>query len=255
MLLAWENKADDAGLTASSETSSLPGSNVQQVHLARKWHTAAGVKSAALTFDMLSSVQCELLAVLGTNLTAAATLRLRASDLDPAALANLLLDTGAIAAGVKAGYGAAYKAFAQTVARYWRLDITDNSLPDNLQVGRVFLGPRWQPSVGQLYDWSVTALDPSDTDESYGGQEYDDERPQRRVLRFELSWMNEAEMYGNAFALARRNGRVRDVLAIPDIDGAYLSEQAVWGRCQASEPLVRQSLRIFRQKFTIKERL
>lgn len=255
MLLLWDNQADAALLSAGSEIATLPGANVQQTHLSRKWHTQAGVKSSFLVFDMLSSVACALLAVLGTNLTAAATLRLRASDADPTAQDGQRLDTGTISAGVKAGYGAAYQAFAAASARYWRLDLTDTSVPDNLQVGRVALGPSWQPSVGQLYGWSVTPLDPSEIAESYGGQEYADERPQRRVLQFTLSWMDEAEMYGNAFALARAAGVVRDVLAIHDIAGAYLSEQAVWGRCIASEPLVRESLKIFRQKFTVKERL
>lgn len=255
MLLAWDNKLDGATLSAGSEIVSLPAANVQQPHLSRKWHTAAGVKSSYLLADMRASVTCALLAILGTNLTPAATVRLRASDVDPTATGSLLLDTGVLAGGVKAGYGAIYKAFAATTARYWRLDPEDLALPDNLQVGRVFLGPSWEPSVPQLYDWSVTPLDPSAVVESYGGQEYADERPQRRVLRFVLDWMDEAEMYGNAFALARANGVVRDVLAIHDINGAYLPEQAVWGRLTESQPLVRRSLRIFQQKFTVKERL
>jgi hypothetical protein len=253
ILIAWDNKADAATLTAGSEISTLPATNVQNEHLSKKWHTD-GVNSSNLTLDMGSSVACALLGVLGTNLTAAATLRLRASDTDPTATSSLLLDTGTIAAGVKAGYGAAYKSFASTTARYWRLDLTDTSL-SNLQVGRLFLGPRWQPTINMELDWSVVPLDESEVEESYGGQEYANERPQRRVLRFALGFMNEAEMYGNPFAMARANGIVRDVLAIPDIDGSYLSEQAVWGRLATSEPLVNDRLGIFRQRFQVRERL
>lgn len=256
MLLAWLNKLDTAAaLSAGSELDSLPGANVQQAHLSRKWHTAAGVKSSYLLLDMGASTLCQLLAVLGSNLTSAATLRLRASDADPTATGSLLLDTGVVSAGVKDGYGAAYKSFTATAARYWRLDLTDNAVPDNLQIGRVFLGPRWQPSANQLWDWNVTPLDESRLDESYGGQTYADVRPQRRVLQFVLDFMDEAEMYGNAFALARAQGIVRDVLAIPEITSAYVSEQSVWGLLTASQPLSQRKVRIYQQKFEIKERL
>lgn len=255
MLIAWDNKADAASLSASSELAALPGSNVQQAHVAQKWNTAAGVTSAYLTFDMLGSVSCGLLAVLGTNLTAAATRRLRASDADPTAAAGDLYDSGSAAAGVKAGYGDAYLSFTAVAARYWRLDLADASITTGLQVGRVFLGPKWTTSESHEWGWSVTPLDESKVVESYGGQSFADVRPQRRVLRFGLKFMTEAEMYGNAFALARAQGVVRDVLAIPSVTSAYLSEQAVFGLCEASEPLVQERHRNYQQKFTIRQRL
>src|SRR5574340_1443988 len=118
MILGWENKADAAMIPAGSEIATLPASNVQQPHLSRKWNTAAGVKSSYLLLDLSASVSCALLGVLGTNLTAAATLRLRASDADATAVAGDKLDTGAVSAGVKTGYGAAYKWFAAVAARY-----------------------------------------------------------------------------------------------------------------------------------------
>lgn len=255
MILAWDNKADAAMLSTDSELASLPASNVQQPHVSRKWHTAAGVKSAYLLMDMGASVSCGVAALLGTNLTSAATLRLRGSDSDPTGVTGEEYDTGTISAGVVSGYGEAYKSFTDAAARYWRLDLADATVPSNLQIGRVFLGPKWSPSVNQEFGWSVVSVDSSDLDESYGKQEYADEKPQQRVIQFTFNWMNEAEMYGNAFALARANGRVRDVLAIHDIAGAYLSQQAVWGLVQASEPLIHERAKIYRTKFTIKERL
>lgn len=254
MRIAWQNNADAALLVASSELSTLPGANVQQPHLSQKWYTAAGVNAAAITLDMLTALACDLLALLGTNLTAAATVRLRLSNVDPAALATLLLDTGVLAAGVKAGYGAIYKAFASTPARYWRIDLSDASLMQ-LQIGRLFLGPSWAPSSPQEFGWSVTAMDPSKITTSYGGQDYADVVPQKRVLDFQLNWHSEAELYGNAFALARSQGIAKDVLAIHDINGAFLSEQSVWGRCTAAQPLIHRTTRTFQQKFNIQERL
>ena len=256
MLIGWINRADAALLSASSQIVTLPGSHVQHVHVARKWHTAAGIKAAALTLDMGAAVACQLLGIMGANITATATVRVRASNADPAALATLLLDTGALAATAKEGYGQSYHNFTLTPARYWRIDIADATVPDNLEVGRVFLGPRWSPSLAQEYGWSVIPIDPSEIDESYGGQDYANVRPQRRQLQFALNWMDRDEMFGNAFALARAVGVVGDVLAVNDtLGGVYITEQSVFGRLIASEPMTHEKARIYRQKFTIKERL
>jgi hypothetical protein len=256
MLLGWINRADDALLSTDSELTTLPASNVQQVHVAKQWRTAAGVKSAYLLFDMQSSVACQLLGVMGGNITAAATIRLRASDADPTATGTLLLDTGSLAATAKEGYGSSYHDFAATTARYWRLDIADAAVEDNLRIGRVFLGPRWEPSSNQEYGWSVQSRDPSDVDRAYAGQKFANTKPQMRVLQFSLNFMDEAEMFDNAFAMGRAVGITGDILAVQDsLGGARIAEQSVWGSLTDVQPLVHENHGIFREKFTIEETL
>lgn len=255
MMIAWDNLADDATISTDSEISTLPASNVQLSHVAKKWHTAAGVKSAYVIFDMGASVACAIAALLGVNLTSAGTIRIRASDTDPTVTSSTVYDSTAVATGVTSGYGAIYKSFDSATARYWRIDLADSSVSSNLQVGRVFLGPKWTLSIAAQLGWSVMASDPSRRTETYGGQVHVDERPQQRVVQFALDYMDEAEMFGNAFAMARANGVVRDVLAINDIDGSYLSQQAIFGLLEASEPLVNEKIGLWRQKFTIRERL
>jgi hypothetical protein len=70
-----------------------------------------------------------------------------------------------------------------------------------------------------------------------------------------LDFLTEAEIFDNAFAAARANGQVKDLLAVPIKDGTYVSEQSVWGLVQAFDPVVNPSALVFRQKFTIEERL
>lgn len=255
MILAWTNRWDSAALTVGSEIATLPGANVKKPHLVQKWHTAAGVKSSFQVGDLGSSLACAILGVFGTNLTPAATYRVRASNADPNAVASLLLDTGTLAAGVKAGYGAIYKTFTLTTARYWRIDLTDTSVPDNLQIGRIFLGPYWSHQKTMLYGWGVSPIDPSEVNESRGGQSFIDGRPQFRALELALDYLTEAEIYDNPFALARANGTVKDVLAIPFETGAYISEQSVWGRVTSFEQFVHRDSQTFRTKLRIKERL
>lgn len=258
MLIAWSNKADAAALSTDSQKSTLPATNVQDPHVARKWHAAAGVTSAYLVLDLGSALLCDTLALLGTNFSPTGTVRVRAASSEANLTAAPTLDTGALTGAAKAGYGAIYKNFTDTTARWWRLDLADASATGgNLRVGRVFLGPSWTPTLAQLFDWGVASVDESPAQESHGGQEYDEEKPQRRVIAFALDYLNEAEMYGNAFALARANGRVRDVLVVPDLAGSYLSEQALWGKLNAAEPrFLRHRLpNIYRQEFTVRERL
>lgn len=254
MILAWDNKIDGGSVSTDSALATLPVANVQNKHLAQKWGTQSGVKSAYVLVDLGSSLSCSVLAFLGTNLTSAATLRIRCSITDATATGSLEYDSGTVAAGVKSGYGAAYKSFTAVAARYWRIDIADTTVADNLQIGRVFLGPSWTPSINMQLGASLHTEDPSLKTKSYGGQSHFDELPQVRVLSFTLDYLTKADMYGNAFAMARANGRVRDVLAIPDISDTYLSEEAVFGPCEYSE-IVNDKLGLFRQKYRIEERL
>lgn len=476
MRLAWDNKADVAVVTAGSEKASLPGSNVQHPFLSRKWHTAAGIKSSYIVFDMGQSFDCNTLAVLGTNLTSAATARLRAST-SVGFDSDVKLDTRKMSGLVKDGYAAIYKAFkrpylslpgiagnyastpdsvavdqvrdirmkvklddwtaaaVQTLAakrvatgdqrswqfsvdvdatlrftfsqdgiatstrsstaalpaadgawiwtrvtldpndgagnhvvkfyyshdydptddsgtwtqlgatvttagviavfnsnapleigsinlgttnlatgdlqyaqfrsgingpvvavfdpaslsggetqvasvtgetwsinqvgnpkarigvedpvsaRFWRLDLEDATLADNLRIGRVFIGPSWDSDDTLTYGSQVATVDPSEITKSRGGQNFADVQPQYRVLEFALDWMTEAQAFGSAFAMARANGRVKDLLAIPFKNGAYVSEQSVWGLAKVSEPVKRRRLGIFQQKFRIEESL
>lgn len=254
MLIAWDNKVDTAVVSASSELASLPAANVQHPHLSRKWHTAAGVKSAAITFDLGSSQSCALLAVLGTNLTSAATMRLRASNTDPTGAAGEVYDSTTISAGVHDDFKAVYKSFNAASARYWRLDLTDTTVPDNVQVGRIFLGPKWTPTYGQSWDWAPDVEDPSRVQESYAGQLYAEELPKKRRLVFTLSYMSEAEAMENAHKLRRACGVTRGVLVIPMENGSYISHQAVWGRLtERSAPIPHRTPKEWAQKYEIEE--
>ena len=255
MLLAWENLSDDAAVSTDSEIATLPASNVQQPHVAQKWHTARGVKSAYLIFDMSALVTCDTLAVLGTNLTSAATVQVRASDSDPTVTSSLDYDSGVVSAAIDDVYGAIYLVLTSTNARYWRIDFADATVDDNLQIGRVFLGPSWTPTIDMQLGCAVMPDDPSIVSQSYGGQDWIDQRPQQRVMQFELDFMPEAEMTENAFEMMRAAGIADDVLAMKYTSGSYISQNAVWGRMQSAAPLVNDKVALFRQRFTIKERL
>lgn len=255
MLLAWQNLADAALLATDSEVAAAPAANVQHEHVARKWQTGASVKSAYLLFDLGASETCGLLGVFGANLSASATLRLRGSVTDATATGSLAYDSGTISAGAVEGYGQALHVFANTASRYWRLDLADATLDDNLQVGRVFLGPKWSTTYNHSYGWQVGWLDASQVVRSWGGQSYADRKPRRRVVEFRLDYLSEAEAFESALEIAREQGVVGDVLAVPDATATYVARQAIWGQLAASEPMQNPIALTWQQKFRIEERL
>ena len=131
----------------------------------------------------------------------------------------------------------------------------------NVQIGRLFLGPSWAIATGagnrggQEWGWSIARVDPSMRGRSKGGQTRINELPQMRVLQFTLDFQSEAQMFDNAFEMARANGVVRDVVAIPDIQSSYVSEQAVFGLLRELQPIVNRAFGIYMTRFEIEERL
>jgi len=258
-LIAHTNHVDLAGITAGSEETTLPIANVQSVHLSSKWRTAAGTVSSHASADFGSSKAVGVLFLGGTNLTASATIRLRASDTDSTAVSGDLFDSTSISAAVNDNYGAVYYVLSSAVtARFWRVDITDNALatdPDYLEIGRIFLGPIWQPSRGITYGWSAACVDPSSRSRSRGGQVFVDVRPKFRVLDLEVAFLSEAEIYANAFEIDRANGVNKDILVIPIVGGSHVSEQAVFGLVSQTTPIVNPSFNLFRKRYRVEERL
>lgn len=84
---------------------------------------------------------------------------------------------------------------------------------------------------------------------------YVEQLAHQRAVEFTLDFQTEAEMFGQAWAMARAIGVAGDAAFIEDPSGTYLSQKAVWGQVAASEPVVNDRLGIFRQKFRIEERL
>ena len=251
--LGWINHVDAA--TVSATSAATPAANVQHAHVARRWHTAPGVTSAALVFDLGAPRACGLLGIAGSNLSAGATLRLRASDTDTTAQTNLLHDSGTVGAGVVAGYGTGVRVFGPATARYWRLDLTDASLSD-VRVGRVFLGPRWQPAAGLSWDWGVGWDDLSRVVESHGGQIYVDEVPRRRLLMLRLEWLSVDEAMTGVLEMRRACGVTRGVLVIPETGSIHVARQALWGRMtERNEPIFNRHSNIWAQKFQFEELL
>ena len=260
MRLGWVNRADSASLSVDRELASLPGSNTQNAHLASRWDPGGLYTTTAIYWDLGAAQACDTLALLGTTLDVDSWVIICAANSSPAGSwgefgfesADYYLSTNP--SGLVDGYGACYVQFPSLARRYWAVAVR-NGDASAWQLGRVFLGPTWEPSVDMQLPWQISSVDPSEISRSHGGQVYAEERPQQRVLQFALGFMSETEMFSNAFALTRAQGIVGDVLAIPDPDSDYIVQQSVWGRLAQAEPMVNDRLNLYRTRYTIEERL
>lgn len=243
---------DNVVISSDSELAAQPAANVASPHIAEK-HKTNAANSAYIQFDFVSAVSHQVLACVGTNLTAAATHRIRLST--TSAAAGDVIDTSTVAASATAAYPAIYHVLASAVsARYLRWDFEDTSL-SYLEFGRVFTGSMWRPSNNLLYNWGISYDDRSRKTFSVTGQTFVDKIKAPRILTFTLDFMNEAEMFDNAFEIDRISGLKEDIVVMRDDAGVYRNEQSILGLMTKSTPIVQTAFQIFRKNYTVEERL
>jgi hypothetical protein len=250
-----------AGLTPTGTSSSTAAglgwdklNDPQPRHRARVSGT-----SAILVFDLGSSKACDCWALISTSLPAGCTVRVRASDADPTVVASLLLDTGVLSTVTDPKFnGNAVVVFAQTTARYWRVDIASANNP--IDIGLAPLGLLFRPGRNYQYgaqegivDLSVRDLNP-DT-----GAEFAIQGPRKRSKLLTFTGLTHAEARDTLAAIDRDVGLGGDILFVDDPAAAYLTaaRDAVWGSYRQAGPdlATRAGSQIFTRSFRLTERL
>jgi len=240
----WDNKFDNATISASSETAGLPVSNLQD-QLRKKVWRSTGCSSEYVDIDFGEGGDyCNTIAVVQHNLSHNAQIRLVASD--TAAGENELLDitwdvyetvfgAGEGGAGEEGagGYliddatrqellvGSIFcKFFNQTAARYWRIYFLDPDNPDGyIEVGRVWLGIYFAPQYNFQYGWRFEVVDDSNVTESIGGQKWVDIKGRRYSLYLPFKYIQDAEKWWGFVDMLRRYGIRKDILIVLLPDG------------------------------------
>lgn len=159
----------------------------------------------------------------------------------------------------RAGYTAALIHIlpANTLARYWRIEIDDTAnAAGYVQVGRVFIGPAWQPTNNMSYGLQIAWETKTDIQEAMGGAEYFQRRTPYRVQNIVLDWLSTDEALSNAFEIQRRAGIDAEVLWIYDPDDTVHALRRRWlGRIRKLSPIEHPYLNINKVAFEIKESL
>ncbi|MDB5415299.1 MAG: hypothetical protein JWR10_3634 [Rubritepida sp.] len=136
-LFGWENAVDAAGVSLLASAAVLGfGPELLRVPIGAPsvaWQTPVGTLAASLTITSPAPIDWRAVCLSRTNLTMAATIRVRVGA----------YDSGVVAAGVAFGIGQALHVLPATVSAVTlQIDIADPTNPDGfLNVPLVFAGP------------------------------------------------------------------------------------------------------------------
>lgn len=217
VLLGYRNRIDRATLSGGSWLSSLPLTNLKNRVLKSRKARSVGRLPSATTFDVdLGGAHISRVFMLaGHNAYLDATFRLRCGN-DPT-FATVLHDSGiqlvwpAVNSSLDLPWEAenwwggqyteeeregytwtlSYDIGASVDARYWRIEIFDESNPAGyFEAGRAFIGPAHQfgvnMSLGASQGWETD----TQAMKARSGTEYFDPREPFRVTRFTTDWMS-----------------------------------------------------------------
>jgi hypothetical protein len=211
---------DAATVTASSTEGLLTADNVQTARPDQVWR-ATGDTAEYLAWDFGEDVMVEALALVAHNLSSAATLRLRLGTSEANVTAAPGFDSGAVSAWPVSGkpddldwqsYFSLVLADNATGYRYGRVDIADSANVDGyVQVGRLFVGPAFVPSINVDINPSLGLTSPDEAGRSAFGHTFGDNRgPAARVMQLPMSALDEDEMGDELFELQRYCGLAKD---------------------------------------------
>lgn len=139
------NLIDSASLTASTEESAYPASNLQDAILSSVWRSA-GVTSENIVINLGTASAADIVFLANHNLTSSATITLQANSSDswgaPPFSETLTWESGII-----------NKAFTSASYQYWRVVLADSTNTDGyLKLGGIGLGAAYDvPGIGTTY--------------------------------------------------------------------------------------------------------
>lgn len=213
-------------MTVSTEVPTLLGTNLQNPHLSTPWRSTAN--SASVTVDFGASYTIGGIFLGGTNLTAAATVRVRISANSD--LSTPTHDSGAspIAAGVDPTFGhLIYILSSPAAGRYLKLDLADASLT-YIQAGRLFAGTKFQPTRNFSYDYAESYIDTTAVARAESGELWIEDGIVFREMRVQYRAATHTDAQGDFKSIARLR-RSQDILFVLDPASSNLGRDSIFG--------------------------
>lgn len=226
--ILYDDRIPAAALSGAATVGGLPLANLQdsQPRKVARWSGT----SCHIVADLGAPSLVGLVALHGTNLTAAATRRVRLSSSDGTGEAGDVHDSGAAAAGADPRYSgtAVYVLAANASARYLRIDLADASL-SFIDVGLVLAGPAFRPARNYSFGAAFGYVEAGSADASPIGVMFANRRGRRRAVSLRFAFATEAEAMTDHMELSRIAGATENVVVVPDPGGAYRAQQALVG--------------------------
>lgn len=219
----FDNRILTGVVTVEHSVAGLGAAQLQDPHGApgSAWQTPSGTTLSHIYIDSgATGTTWRLWGLHRTNLTAAATWRIRVSNAADYSSPTYLRDY--TAAAVAPGIGQAVHLHTATVTgRYCSISVSDATNPDGfLNVPLAYAGPAWVPANGLAYD----SADAEEAEQALavtrGGQEYPELRFIRRGWEISLpAVLDVTERRDQLAPMLRWAALGRNVLAIPRADG------------------------------------
>ena len=236
--LIYDNtEFDSATLSATSEASGFPASNLQEQRRKKTWRSTS-LTSQYISIDFGSDMYANCVALINHNLTHNGQFRLTATD-NADYESDLKLDTGWIDAWQTVwgfgeggfgehGFGGVPTAtevselfpgviriyyFSTTAARYWRLYFSDDSNPDGyFELGRLFLTHYFEPSYNFAWGWKFIPQDRTQVKYTRGGQPITYILEKQYKVKFNFEWIEKDEAWSYFVDIIRRFGIRKDIV-------------------------------------------
>lgn len=184
LLIGYGNLVESATLSGGTWSTAAPRANVATWPLADTARTSSATTTATtLTLDHGSATAARVLAIMGHNLSAAATVRwMRGTTSGGSDVADTgAVDAWAITPRTTGGHHVLLWQTADTWARYDTVEIDDTAnAAGYVEIGRLFVGPAVRPTYGQSYGLQDGLIDLSTSSRAEDGALW---VAQRRTLR------------------------------------------------------------------------
>lgn len=215
-IFLFDNQADDATITASTET--LPASNVQNLQRSRVWRSDLGVMSS-LELELNSVSGVNYVALIDTNLSTSGLIHIEAWDDGFDGAVQTVDETVsptlyAISSNSSPAYGLGpygigpygqNQALASNTIRnitivpvpssistFWRITFADVNT-DYQQLGRLYLSSGFQLTYNLSYNWRAERVERSVTKEAISGATYSQLRDSRLQLVANFDFVTDNE--------------------------------------------------------------
>lgn len=189
MRLWYDNETYKCDLTASSEETGYPGTNILDIQVKKTARSTNVTAVQTWDFDAGSgnTIDCDSVAILGHNISAAAS----QIQFVMAATTSFAGATTSVLLTHSTGLMAVY--FAADSARYARVLVADMSNADGyIEMGFVYVASHVQMTYGVGVDFPYQPIDSSTGEYSNTGQWFGDEGELLDLYNFHMPYVNNA---------------------------------------------------------------
>ena len=281
VIIAYQNRIDESSFAAyGSWEASLPLTNLKNRTLSKVARSTDDANaSTKFRFELTKPRIVGVVAVVNHNLSTNATWRFRVYN--DSGYSTLAYDSGTLDVWptMPVGYfeweddgfwsmktpeedrelftaTTIHVPSTTVVESYYQIEFFDDSNPDGyVQLGRVFVGKKYQPTINMSLGASVGYESRTLIDEAISGAEYFDRRNSVRVSRFSLGLLDQSDSSLNA-DLMKIQDTDQEVVFVYDADDAIgISRKSFLGRLRTLSAIEQPYTTTYQTNYEIKELL